>query len=61
MSSMARPDNRAAWLPEGKTCADCRHLDRCVAMFAGFPEATACDWQPSRFSPKPVAIEAGEP
>lgn len=37
-------------LPEGKTCADCRHCDRCCAMFGHIPEDEVCDWFPSRFS-----------
>ncbi len=53
MSTMQSPDvPKEAWLPAGKTCSDCRHLDLCVAVFAGNPEHNACDWSPSRFSPR---------
>jgi hypothetical protein len=38
-----------AALPEGKTCADCIHVRRCVAMFGGDPGNTSCDWIPSRY------------
>lgn len=36
-------------LPEGKTCADCIHCDRCCAMFGHIPQDEVCDWHPSRF------------
>jgi hypothetical protein len=36
-------------LPEGKTCADCIHTWRCSALGFSPPEATACDFAPSRF------------
>ena len=36
-------------LPEGKTCADCAHCQRCCAMFGHIPGDEACDWSPSRF------------
>jgi hypothetical protein len=45
-----------AALPSGKTCADCAHIRRCVAMFGGDPKNTACDWIPSRFLAR---VEAG--
>ncbi len=35
-------------LPEGKTCADCVHVRRCVEMFGQKPEDTACQFIPSR-------------
>ncbi len=52
MSSWKEYAHDGAWLPEGKTCADCQHLATCVAMFGGVAEATACDWSPSRFAPR---------
>ena len=36
-------------LPEGKTCADCAHIDQCMMMFHGKPESTMCGWEPVRF------------
>lgn len=36
-------------LPPGKTCGDCAHVRRCVAMFGHVPADTACDFYPSRF------------
>lgn len=36
-------------LPEGKTCGDCVHAKRCIAMFGHIAEDESCDWAPSRF------------
>jgi hypothetical protein len=36
-------------LPPGKTCADCFHLKRCVAIFGGDPVNERCGWSPSKF------------
>lgn len=36
-------------LPEGKTCGDCVHCNRCTLMFGHKPEDESCDWSPSRF------------
>jgi hypothetical protein len=37
-------------LPEGKTCGDCKHIDRCEAFgFTYSRENTWCDFGPSRF------------
>lgn len=38
-------------LPEGSTCADCRHFARCEAIFGHIATDEVCDWSPSRFSP----------
>jgi hypothetical protein len=38
-------------LPAGKTCGDCVHVRRCVAMFGHVPADTSCDFYPSRFRP----------
>lgn len=47
----ARHPERDMHLPEGKTCADCRHFSRCNAMFGHIAADEVCDWSPSRFSP----------
>lgn len=36
-------------LPEGITCADCHHCQRCVALFGQLPEDEACQFFPIRF------------
>lgn len=36
-------------LPDGKTCADCAHLSRCVALFGVRATNTTCDFHPRRF------------
>lgn len=36
-------------LPEGKTCGDCVHCNRCCTMFGHAPADTSCDWHPIRF------------
>lgn len=36
-------------LPEGKTCADCMHLEKCVTMFHGNPGSKMCGFEPIRF------------
>lgn len=38
-------------LPAGKTCHDCQHFDKCAWLFGCKPEATNCDFEPSRFQP----------
>lgn len=38
-------------LPAGKTCGDCAHLARCVAIFGHVPEDIYCDWFPRRYRP----------
>jgi hypothetical protein len=38
-------------LPTGKTCADCRHFNRCKAMYGAHVQRTQCDFHPSRFAP----------
>lgn len=44
-------------LPEGKTCGDCAHFQRCVWLFGCKATNKTCDWAPSRFRP---AAEKGE-
>lgn len=67
MSSRTIPMTRASHgrhnqemnLPDGSSCADCRHFTRCAALFGHIAEDEVCDWSPSRFSPmKPAAISA---
>lgn len=41
-------------LPKGKTCADCFHVERCVAFGFTQPTRTMCDFFPSRFMARPV-------
>ena len=36
-------------LPHGKTCSDCVHIQRCIALGVTRFEAVECDWSPSRF------------
>lgn len=42
-------------LPDGKICADCVHVRRCVAIFGMTPEDTSCSFFPRRFHLKVVA------
>lgn len=48
----SEPDMR---LPVGKTCGDCAHLARCVAMFGAVAGSLVCDFSPSKFMPKVAA------
>ncbi len=36
-------------LPEGKTCKDCFHFERCEWLIQCKPNRISCDWSPSRF------------
>jgi len=36
-------------LPEGKTCGDCFHFNRCNAIFGHIAGDEICDWAPGRF------------
>ncbi len=36
---------------DGKTCADCRHFERCERLISRKGEETECDWSPTRFQP----------
>ena len=38
-----------AMLPEGKTCADCTHVQLCTGLGMTRPENPACDFIPIRF------------
>jgi len=44
-------------LPEGKTCGDCFHADRCCSMFGRIPKDEVCDWSPIRFREKVIESE----
>ncbi len=44
-------------LPEGKTCGDCVHTSRCVALFGHTGVDTSCDFHPSRYRER-VAADA---
>jgi hypothetical protein len=39
-------------LPNEVTCGDCRHINRCKAIFGHTETDTYCDWSPSRFVAK---------
>lgn len=39
-------------LPEGKTCASCFHLQKCVELFGGDPSYEYCSFSPSRYIEK---------
>ena len=41
--------NEQTKLPDGKTCSDCLHLEKCVSLFGGDAGRSACDFFPSRF------------
>lgn len=40
-------------LPEGKTCGDCKHLDKCERLFGVNYLNTVCDFYPPRFIETP--------
>lgn len=43
-------------LPDGKTCADCLHAERCIEMFGATPDKTKCGWEPIRFKETPCSL-----
>mgnify|MGYP000211005481 CR=1 FL=1 len=47
-------------LPDGKTCADCRHCQHCCDIYGRIPEDQVCDWHPSRFTPISAAVQPGD-
>ena len=53
MSGKVEPDYSAEMLlPDGKTCADCRHGPICDGLFGAVRRKfTSCDFWPSRFNP----------
>lgn len=36
-------------LPDGKTCAECTHVERCTTMFGAKRDDKSCGWGPIRF------------
>lgn len=46
-----RPDDDMK-LPMGKVCSDCASYRRCEWLVGALPNATSCDWSPSRFRPR---------
>lgn len=47
-------------LPEGKSCADCAHFERCAAFIGSKwinDQQHRCDWAPSRFRQRPADTE----
>jgi hypothetical protein len=49
---MSEPDYHAEMrLPDGLTCAACRHIPRCAAFGFSEPGRASCDFWPSRFLP----------
>lgn len=45
----SRHGHQSMDLPEGKTCADCIHVRRCVSMFGRIPADEQCDFFPVRY------------
>lgn len=45
-------------LPEGITCADCHHCNRCVAIFGQLAEDEQCQFFPVRFRQLAVGASA---
>ena len=45
-------------IPEGKTCADCYHINTCISSFGGNKLNTECVFSPSFFyiKKKPVGV-----
>ena len=37
-------------VPGDKTCSDCMHCNRCVALGYSKPNNTSCDFYPNRFT-----------
>ncbi len=42
-------EEREMRLPEGKTCGDCVHFERCNKLVGSCVSWTSCDFHPSRF------------
>lgn len=36
-------------LPDGVSCGDCVHFERCKRFISARPDDEVCDWIPSRF------------
>ena len=56
LGSAGRAGKRYATLelPEGKTCGDCVHFERCEWLISCKRDRTSCDWHPIRFVEKTV-------
>jgi hypothetical protein len=39
-------------IPNNKTCSDCRHFNRCKALFSTSEDRKDCDFYPIRFVEK---------
>lgn len=39
-------------LPDGMTCSDCTHINRCMKMFSTKPENRYCGFEPVKFKKK---------
>jgi hypothetical protein len=48
----AEPDMH---LPAAKTCADCRHFERCRSIYGHVALDGVCRWAPSRFALRTIA------
>ena len=49
-------------LPNGKTCGDCAHMNRCEWLISCDPQNTRCDWAPHRFvEVKATEKDGGQP
>lgn len=44
--------HQCMYLPDGKTCADCKHSERCTTIFGAKLENTSCGFEPIRFCQK---------
>lgn len=46
--------HQCMYLPEGKTCSDCVHIERCTFLMGTRvkPQNTSCDFEPIRFREK---------
>lgn len=52
--SQSEPDFDAEMkLPDGKSCADCRHINRCESFGVASKIDTSCDYHPSKFWEQP--------
>jgi hypothetical protein len=47
-------------LPQGKSCSDCIHFNRCAWLIACNPNNTICDWSPSKFTQRPLSNVGGK-
>lgn len=45
-------------LPEGKTCAECVHINTCISSFGGDKQSKECEFSPSFFYIKKNILKA---